>query len=100
MDLPLPYLSGMNDLIKKNSGGAAICLLDLPVPPTDVRHYFFLIHAFIFFPYLILLGLTERFVFECYSNFNRRSTTNIVGPWFVICDINGTLNRCIASLML
>uniref|UniRef100_A0A0N5ALN1 Solute carrier family 12 member 9 n=1 Tax=Syphacia muris TaxID=451379 RepID=A0A0N5ALN1_9BILA len=36
VDLPLPYLSGMNDLIKKNSGGAAICLLDLPVPPTDV----------------------------------------------------------------
>ncbi|VDD95801.1 unnamed protein product [Enterobius vermicularis] len=35
VDLPLPYLSGMNDLIKKNSGEAAICLLDLPVPPAD-----------------------------------------------------------------
>ncbi|KHN86584.1 Solute carrier family 12 member 9 [Toxocara canis] len=35
VDLPLPYLTAMNDLIKKNSGDAAICLLNLPTPPAD-----------------------------------------------------------------
>uniref|UniRef100_A0A0M3I453 Solute carrier family 12 member 9 n=1 Tax=Ascaris lumbricoides TaxID=6252 RepID=A0A0M3I453_ASCLU len=35
VDLPLPYLTAMNDLIKKNSGEAAICLLNLPTPPLD-----------------------------------------------------------------
>lgn len=36
VDLPLPYLSALNDLIKKNSGDAAVCLLNLPTPPKDV----------------------------------------------------------------
>ncbi|VDK82447.1 unnamed protein product [Onchocerca ochengi] len=36
IDLPLPYLTAMNDLIKRNSGDAAVCLLNLPTPPKDV----------------------------------------------------------------
>ncbi|VDM18914.1 unnamed protein product [Wuchereria bancrofti] len=36
VDLPMPYLTALNDLIKKNSGDAAVCLLNLPTPPKDV----------------------------------------------------------------
>ncbi|EJD75313.1 amino acid permease [Loa loa] len=36
VDLPLPYLTALNDLIKKNSGDAAVCLLNLPTPPKEV----------------------------------------------------------------
>ncbi|CAG9529538.1 unnamed protein product [Cercopithifilaria johnstoni] len=36
VDLPLPYLTALNDLIKKNSGDAAVCLLNLPTPPKDI----------------------------------------------------------------
>ncbi|VDK69545.1 unnamed protein product [Anisakis simplex] len=36
VDLPISYVEAMNDLIKKNSGEAAICLLNLPTPPNDV----------------------------------------------------------------
>ncbi|VDO40535.1 unnamed protein product [Onchocerca flexuosa] len=28
----------MNDLIKRNSGDAAVCLLNLPTPPKDVSY--------------------------------------------------------------
>ncbi|OZC11248.1 amino acid permease [Onchocerca flexuosa] len=38
VDLPLPYLTAMNDLIKRNSGDAAVCLLNLPTPPKDVSY--------------------------------------------------------------
>uniref|UniRef100_A0A158Q487 Solute carrier family 12 member 9 n=1 Tax=Dracunculus medinensis TaxID=318479 RepID=A0A158Q487_DRAME len=36
VDLPAPYLTAMNDLIKRNSGDATICLLNLPIPPRDI----------------------------------------------------------------
>ncbi|VBB26130.1 unnamed protein product [Acanthocheilonema viteae] len=36
VDLPLPYLTALNDLIKKNSGDAAVCLLNLPTPPKEI----------------------------------------------------------------
>ncbi|MCP9261920.1 Solute carrier family 12 member 9 [Dirofilaria immitis] len=36
VDLPLPYLIALNDLIKSNSGDATVCLLNLPTPPKDV----------------------------------------------------------------
>ncbi|VDM97091.1 unnamed protein product [Thelazia callipaeda] len=38
VDLPLPYLTAMNDLIKQYSGNAAVCLLNLPTPPKDISH--------------------------------------------------------------
>ncbi|KAM3719167.1 Solute carrier family 12 member [Dirofilaria immitis] len=36
VDLPLPYLIALNDLIKSNSGDATVCLLNLPTPPKDI----------------------------------------------------------------
>lgn len=39
VSLPSSYLKAMNELIKINSGDAAVCLLNLPTPPKDVCFY-------------------------------------------------------------
>ncbi|VDN30905.1 unnamed protein product [Gongylonema pulchrum] len=36
VDLPLLYLTSFNDLVKKHSGDAAVCLMNLPIPPKDI----------------------------------------------------------------